>query len=352
MRVLLVGPELLMPWTAYTAQALRRLGQKVRVFHETHLFLDRLTLQTGRRVVSCIPGLVRPMDRWRADWCQRRDERLLQEAKSWQPDLIFVLWGKSWSARLLQRLKSEVRCRLVTWWTDDPFRNPTENIFPLYDTFFVFDRSYMAPLRQAGVQDVRFLPCACDEAIFFPQAVGGSARRRYQSQLALIAWYTPERYTPDRLETLRALAQFQLKIWGRGWKSSGGSKPFKAAAQHVFQRERFIPDYEAALIYNATEIGLNVHSVQTHEAGLNTRSFELLAAGAFELMDAVPGMEELLQPDREVVVYRSPEEAVSLARYYLQHPQQRKTIARQGRQKTLTQHTYRHRMRQLLECAN
>lgn len=81
-------------------------------------------------------------------------------------------------------------------------------------------------------------------------------------------------------------------------------------------------------MYNASPVNLNTHHHQSRDGGANTRAFEILAAGAFELTDHVPGMEALLEPGREVAVYRSPEEA--------------------GHRRVLAEHTYRHRMQTLL----
>ena len=346
MRVLLIGQQTLYPWTAYTARALNRLGQEVHPFLETDLFLDGITVRKGRRVASAVPGLVPLLDRWRDGWYRRRDRRLLQAAGSLKPDLLIVLSGSSFSAEFLRRLKGEARCPMVTWWVDDPFRYPVDRIFGLYDTFFIFDRSYEERLRREGAADVRFLPCACDETRYAPQTLRPDERARYGSEIALVSWYCE-----TRLETVSALAQFDLKIWGRGWRRPDVLQALNGRHRSILQPERFVPDREAAKIFSAAQIGLNIHSGQSHLGGLNARTFDLLAAGSFQMVDALPGMEELLEPGKEVAVYRSPREAADLARHYLKHPQERSAIAERGRRRTLAQHTYLHRIRSILQVA-
>ena len=340
MRILLVSPQLFLPWASYTVRALQRLGHTIIAFEETSLLLDRGTARLAELLPSAEPWL----QRQRRQWHLRRDQELLRTAAKTQPDLIFLLWGKSFSADFLACLKGSAKCPLVTWWLDDPFLTPLDgNPFPLYDLFFTFDRSYIAPLKKAGARDVRFLPCACDETVYFPRRLSSQERARYGCEIALVAWNSP-----GRIHTVKALAGFNLKVWGRGWRAPETGKILNGEGRRIFQSERFVPDAETAKIYSAAQIGLNIHSVQTHQAGLNTRSFELLAAGAFQMMDAVPGMEELLEPEKEAVVYRSPEEAAERARYYLKHPEQRDPIARRGRERTLREHTYLHRMKTLL----
>ena len=343
MRILLVGPELFVPWTFYTLSALQRLGQNVRVFYESNLLLDRLTVHKSRALVPRIPGLGGRLDRWRTFWHERRDARLLRLAGRWRPDLILVLWGRTLHAGLLERLKRQGRCRLVTWWVDDPFRHSMEDRLPFYDFFFIFDRSYLAPLKKHGARQVRFLPCGCDETVYYPRRLNRREQTRYASDVALVAWCYP-----NRIRIVQALNGIDVKIWGRGWVSPEAQAFFGGIPSQLVMPERFVKDEETAKIYSATKIGLNIHSDQTQEGGLNARAFELLGTGAFEMTDAVRGMEELLDPGKEVVLYRSPEEARELARYYLVHPEERQRIAGRGRQRVLENHTYFHRMRTLL----
>ena len=215
-----------------------------------------------------------------------------------------------------------------------PFRHRAEKLIPLYDFFFIFDRSYLAPLKNAGAQNARFLPCACDESIYFPRRLTRREQARYSSDVAWVAWYYP-----DRGRIAQALDGVDLKIWGRNWPG------------RLAEGDRFVKDAVAAKIYSATKIGLNSHSNQSRQGGLNTRSFELLSTGTFELTDAVEGMEELLEPGREVAVYHSPEEARDRVRYYLKHPDERERMARAGRERVLSQHTFVHRMKTLLKEA-
>lgn len=343
MRVLLIGPSLFLPWAEYTARAFRRLGHSVRFFPYSDILVDRLSLRKGRRLAAVVPPVAEWLGRWRSRWLQQRDDRLLRLVLESRPELLCVLRGESLSVDLLRALRKNFSGPLVTWWVDDPFRYAISEALPLYDVVFVFDRSYRGRLGDLGASRVEFLPCACDETIYLPRTLNLSEQARYRSEIALVAWFYPR-----RARVIRELADFDLKIWGRGWKTSQARRSLNGAARRIVPRERFVPDEEASRIYSATSIGLNIHSDQTREAGLNSRTFELLATGAFELTDHVPGMEELLAPGLEVAVYRSPEEARELAGYYLRHPEERSRISQRGRARVLAEHTYVHRIRQIL----
>lgn len=332
-----------MPWAGYTARALKRLGHQPAVFHYTSILVDRLTLRKGRQLSAGAPALSDGLRNLRDLWHRARDRRLVRLAARLRPELVLVLHGESLSAELLDELRRAARGPLVAWWQDDPFRYGVEKLLPLYDNLFLFDRSYLAPVRALGARDVRFLPCACDETVYHPVPLRAGEIRRYGCEIALVGWFYPQ-----RAELVRALCGLDMKVWGRGWSAPEARAALNGAGRRIVPEERFVSDRETARIYRTAKIGLNVHSAQTREAGLNTRTFDLLATGAFQLCDAVPGMEELLEPGKELAVYRSPKEARELAAHYLRHSREREAIAARGRARTLREHTYVHRMQALL----
>ena len=65
------------------------------------------------------------------------------------------------------------------------------------------------------------------------------------------------------------------------------------------------------------------------------------------LTDYREQVENLFEPGREIVCYRSPEEAADLARYYLARPEARHAVAAAARKRILGEHSYEHRVRAL-----
>ncbi len=104
---------------------------------------------------------------------------------------------------------------------------------------------------------------------------------------------------------------------------------------------------QMAALYGRAKIGFN-YSIADD---VNMRMFEVLAGGALLVTNALTG-DDLARLDlsdrRDLVLYRRPEDLFPLIDYYLAHPQERETIARQGQQLALARHTYRHRMQELL----
>lgn len=331
MRILIAAPQLPYPWLGYTMRALDRLGHTTVPFLYTNRWVNRLNATAAARAYTQC---------WRHD----RDDALIALARRIKPELTLILRGELIAVEALAELKRATAGPMVTWWVDDPDRYPgSQDRLQLYDHIFLFDRACARRLTEAGVGPVTFLPCACDDTVFHPRLLSRWQRARYGSQIALVAWFYP-----NRAPVVNALADFRLGIWGRGWRTPQARALLKRAVRRSVRGLGYVSDAQAAVIYNGTAIALNIHHAQSRDAALNTRTFEVLAAGAFQLMDAIPGMEELVRPGEEVVTYGSPEEARERATYFLRHPGQRAQIAARGQERVFAEHTYLHRMQTLL----
>ena len=58
---------------------------------------------------------------------------------------------------------------------------------------------------------------------------------------------------------------------------------------------------------------------------------------------------ELFEEDKEIVMFKSPEELVEKAAYYLTHDKEREEIARAGHRKVMNCYTYDRKLKQLME---
>lgn len=79
------------------------------------------------------------------------------------------------------------------------------------------------------------------------------------------------------------------------------------------------------------------------------RLFEVTGVGAALLVDDSPMVRRLFDVDGEVITYRTPNEAVSRARWLLDHPEEREAVAAAGQARTLREHSTTTRARQLDE---
>lgn len=77
---------------------------------------------------------------------------------------------------------------------------------------------------------------------------------------------------------------------------------------------------------------------------LNMRLFESMATGSMLLTNWLPTLSELFVDGKHLVTYKTLDEMVEKAKYYLTHDEERQKIAEAGKEEVLKNHTYKNRV--------
>lgn len=296
---------------------------------------------------------------------------------------------------------------VASWFVDSPeliVKGFEGNVSPLC-SIFVWDRSYVEPMKRMGFEDVHYLPLAADETVFRPIRLSTRQRRTYACDVGFVASSMIE-----SVEKWFGRLRFGLRSLAEAWAEdfAGTRQPMEVFLQSRPEHERAIVDglsarermdFEAAvlwkatmryrlsclealrgfdltvhgdmgwvhlldrevrrlphldyyrelpLFYNACKINLNATSLQMPQA-VNQRVFDVPACGAFLLTDRQEALEELFVPGKEAIAFEDPGELPDLVRYYLARPEDRARIARRGRERVLAEHTYRKRLAALVD---
>jgi len=80
----------------------------------------------------------------------------------------------------------------------------------------------------------------------------------------------------------------------------------------------------------------------------NLRLYEATGCGALLLTDWKTNMDEIFSPGSECVTYHDTAECLRMAKFYLQNDEKREQIAQAGRRRVIAEHTYEHRVDELL----
>ena len=104
---------------------------------------------------------------------------------------------------------------------------------------------------------------------------------------------------------------------------------------------------ELPSFYNACAVNFNATSIQMGKA-VNQRVFDVPACGAFLLTDHQESIEGLFEVGKEVVTYKDQGEIAELVRFYLGNDRAREAVAKNGRVRVLGEHTYRHRVDEII----
>jgi spore maturation protein CgeB len=336
MRLLIVGPRWVGEWTEAVGRAAKNLGHQVALFYYLNDDSNALKDMAKRRLPASLQKVLRAgVDLVKGAQNVLMNRRLIVAVGAFQPDAVVILKGHTISRESLVALRAQ-KIPLVSWWVDDPFRFPGWlPHFELFDLVYVFDKECAASLQERGIKQVRYLPCACDQTRFYPQSLIPSDYPLFNCAVGFIAVYYPE-----RAALLGQLTGLDLGLWGSGWEAAPELHGFPSGTWRGLR----ISAANAAKVYNLAKVCPNVHHAQTRLGGINTRTFEIVAAGGFELVDQVPGLAEHFEVGREIISYSSPAEFRELADYYLSHPSERAAITARGRSRVLSHHTYEKRL--------
>src|SRR5690606_11999267 len=101
----------------------------------------------------------------------------------------------------------------------------------------------------------------------------------------------------------------------------------------------------------ASRSKLNLCITRAAHAGVyassSSRPFELASMGCCIVANPYLGIEEWFEPNKEIFIVNSGEEAVDRYRYLLSHDAERRAAGQAARARVLKEHTFRHRAQQL-----
>ncbi len=83
-------------------------------------------------------------------------------------------------------------------------------------------------------------------------------------------------------------------------------------------------------------------------ASSSSRPFELSAMGCCVVANPYDGLENWFEPEREIIIVHSAEEALDRYRYLLSHDTERHAMGQRARGRVLKEHTFRHRAQELV----
>lgn len=339
------------------------------------------------------------------EWDAAGFSQFLAGLLEFQPDFVFCInhIGFDKAGRLTELLRASAIPTAV-WYVDNPdfiLRAYPQNVSP-WVYLFVWDRHYLADLQAMGFPHLAYLPLATDSRLFRPYRtpplwkfgeiaaafVGSTWTQRVQQQLARFQndplklaaiEEAARRFIPSpaykaRGELAAAYPAFnvlplaeQIDLEAAAlWRASQKHRveniaPLTGTGLQVYGDaawQDFLPDPRAyggrigynrqlPAFYQCVGVNLNLTSLQMKD-GLNQRVFDVPAAGAFLLTDFKEALLDLFHPD-EVATYRHPEEAREKLQYFAAHEQERHALAARARERVLSQHTFLHRVRTIIE---
>lgn len=351
-----VRHESLSGWADFYPSNLRRLGHEARNIHFTNAFMQRAwarehgmstheppripssvleSLQRVRRRAYATPlRLLRPVLGPLLDWLGStgawRQDVLARQIKHYRPDVLL-----NQSIGLSSGFLSEMRpyARLLVGQHASPL--PQGQELGVYDLILASLPNFVDHFRRHGVASellrLGFEPTVLQHlgppnkssAVSFVGSLLGAhaSRRRFLN------------YVCQRVP---------VEVWGHGFDHVSRDSPIHSRYNGTAWGLRMYR------ILQSSQISLNHHIDVAERYANNMRLFEATGVGTLLITDWKSNLHEMFKLAKEVVAYRSPEECVELIQYYLEHEEERDAIARAGQHRTLREHTYYHRMQELV----
>jgi spore maturation protein CgeB len=204
----------------------------------------------------------------------------------------------------------------------------------------------------AGV-DFITIPLAADKI-----ALIRDYAEEFASDIAFLGTNLPQKrqFFKEWLFPLRK--KYDLKLYGQDWSMADqvlglitkGGQFFNIPILRSLQKPKLQLGDEAK-IYSSAKILVNLHEdyQRVYGGDCNERSFKIPFCGGLEISDDVKVLREYFEDGKEIIIAKDKDDWFKKIDYYMEHPDEAKKIADQGRKRALRDHTYHNRAQQILD---
>jgi len=197
------------------------------------------------------------------------------------------------------------------------------------------------------------VPLAADHTLIFPEV-----SEEFSADISYIGTYLPQKRNFFRTQVFPLAKNWNLRLYGQDWTTYSRTKGwlqkfgqyFNIPGLRSLQKPKLKLEDERK-IYASSILSINIHEDYQRQYGgdCNERTFKIPLAGGFEITDKVTCIKKYFEPGKEIVIAESVSDWFEKVEYYLTHPEDRIPIIAAGRKRVLAEHTYVHRVGQLLD---
>ncbi len=240
-------------------------------------------------------------------------------------DVVIVLRG-------LSRYITKTHQINIMWNVSHPDKVTLEE-YEEYDKVFIASKLWADKIaKQVTVPVETMLQCTDPERFHEPNE---EEKAEYQQQLLFVgnSRNVYRKVLKDLLPT-----EYDLAVYGNDWEK---------IIPEQYIRGEYISNDELYRHYGSADILLNDHWADMREQGfVSNRIYDGIASGAFIMSDSVRDMGEI---EKYICVYETPEELNKLTDYYLEHPEEREKVIKEGVKYIKNNHTFAIRAKRFSE---
>lgn len=266
------------------------------------------------------------------------------------PDLVLVLDGMDVSVEEIDQVRA-AGIRTAVWLTDDPYYTDITVLkVTHYDYVFTLELNSVAFYEQVGCPRVHYLPFGAFTGHYKP----GRERAKISRTLSFIgsAYWNRINFLNPIIGSLMAKGMYMNGIW---WDRL----PEYSRFSDRIEVGKWLGPSETAEVYSGTKIVINLHRAHDDEtlnnnaakipaSSPNPRTFEISACATLQLVDFRSDLARFYTPGVEIETFSSPQELLDKVDFYLTHEAERREIALAALERTYREHTYAHRIHEML----
>ena len=270
-----------------------------------------------------------------------------EKIRNFHPDLIFLYNFNSISISLFKKIKEFYKIPTAYMVFADPL--VTGELHSYYLTnliycshLFFINHSAIPSVRLLSDAAMHFLPLAADPRFFHP------LHRKKDIDIFLLGQFSSISVaTVTKAYLLNHLCAqgFRVHAAGEGLEELANQAEFPDLRKLHIVSSSTIRTEEANVLYNRSKIVLAPEHPRDKDAP-SPRVFEAALAGSFPLADYERDADMLFE--EHLITFKSAGEMADKAAYYLEHEEERETIAKKLYEVTKRRHTYMERAEEIL----
>lgn len=314
---------------------------------------------------------------------------LLEQFKFYKPEIIFFQDSLSFDYSFIKDLKQNIPTvrKLIGWCCSPSTKQQFEN-YKLFDFVFACSPGFVQALKNIGVKAYRLnhafesslLPAITEDNaypetdfIFIGSFIGSKAFHNERIKLieellasqVKLSLYTnlPKDnmfyvygqqlgYSASKLLKSVGLETLAMKIPLINKAARLTEMPARINLSEEFKKAAVLAPLYGLEMFKAiskSKIGFNSHGGVAGDYAANIRLFEVTGVGACLVTDHKKNITDFFTPDKEIITYKTSDECIEKVNWLLSHPNELRRIAEGGQKRTLSDHTFERRAKELHE---
>ncbi|NTU71285.1 MAG: glycosyltransferase [Coriobacteriia bacterium] len=243
--------------------------------------------------------------------------------------LFYVPFTGEVETDVLAKISARDDIVTIAWGCDDHWRfeNFSCLLAPSVNWWVTTARSAVPKFKKMGYDNVIKSQWAVEPTVYYPVDVPLDIPVSFIGQ--------PH---GSRVEVMRWLYDrgIEVALWGFGWNG------VSSRVTHEQMLEVFSRSAVSLNLSNASMMG---------EQQIKGRVFEVPGCRGLLLTDGADDMRRYYEIGKEIVVYKSLEDLAKKIRFYSTHTDERNEIATAGYERTMAEHTWKHRFDEIFAAA-